>query len=555
MARISNMTIDGRVLSRLVIDGKEVSFAREPVTPDCLCFTAQEPNSTVKMVAYGSAPVVNLKISRDGRSWTPYVMGSDILLQNVDDKVYWKAVGSNERMATSGSSYNYFEMTGKIGASGNINSLLEEDEDAARTLSLAGKDYCYFYLFLNIWNLTTAPELPSTTLANNCYNGMFANCSSLKEAPVLSAETLVGECYKDMFRGCTSLTSAPVLPATTLADRCYTYMFRDCTSLTQAPVLPATTLNYYCYAYMFSGCSSLVNAPELPATTLAENCYNSMFSNCTSLVNAPELPATKLDFSCYTYMFSGCTSLTSAPVLPATTLYYDCYNYMFQNCTNLNYVKVAFTNWNMIDCTNNWLPDNVGKFECKKELINNTTDRTTSTVPPNWIMKAYDAPPDSLCFTAEEPNSTVKLQANGNAPVVNLQTSTDGQSWTPYTIGDTITLANANDKVYFKAIGSNDRMGSRFSDYNYFSMTGKIAASGNTNSLLEEDEQTVRTMSLAGKSYCYYRLFYNCISLTSAPELPATTLANNCYQNMFQNCRSLVNAPVLPVTTLANSCY
>lgn len=40
MARISNMTIDGRVLSRLVIDGREVKIATEPVTLDCLCFTA-----------------------------------------------------------------------------------------------------------------------------------------------------------------------------------------------------------------------------------------------------------------------------------------------------------------------------------------------------------------------------------------------------------------------------------------------------------------------------------------------------------------------------------
>ena len=40
-----------------------------------------------------------------------------------------------------------------------------------------------------------------------------------------------------------------------------------------------------------------------------------------------------------------------------------------------------------------------------------------------------------------------------------------------------------------------------------FVMTGKIAASGNVNSLLEEDEETAKTMSLAGKDYCYTRMF------------------------------------------------
>ena len=34
-------------------------------------------------------------------------------------------------------------------------------------------------------------------------------------------------------------------------------------------------------------------------------------------------------------------------------------------------------------------------------------------------------------------------------------------------------------------------------------------------------------------------MFYGCTSLTTAPSLPATTLANNCYMNMFYGCRSL----------------
>jgi hypothetical protein len=60
-----------------------------------------------------------------------------------------------------------------------------------------------------------------------------------------------------MFDGCTSLTTAPELPATTLADYCYEYMFYGCTSLTTAPELPATTLNESCYENMFQGCTSL----------------------------------------------------------------------------------------------------------------------------------------------------------------------------------------------------------------------------------------------------------------------------------------------------------
>ena len=50
-------------------------------------------------------------------------------------------------------------------------------------------------------------------------------------------------------------------------------------------------------------------------------------------------------------------------------------------------------------------------------------------------------------------------------------------------------------------------------------------------------------------------MFQNCTSLTTAPELLATTLANGCYSGMFSYCRSLTTAPELPATTLANGCY
>ena len=55
--------------------------------------------------------------------------------------------------------------------------------------------------------------------------------------------------------------------------------------------------------------------------------------------------------------------------------------------------------------------------------------------------------------------------------------------------------------------------------------------------------------------YCYRSMFYGCTSLTQAPELPATTLARSCYSVMFDGCTSLTQAPKLPATTLADWCY
>ena len=199
---------------------------------------------------------------------------------------------------------------------------------------------CFANMFQGCTSLTTAPELPATTLATECYKNMFAGCTSLTTAPAsLPATTLADSCYESMFSGCTSLTTAPELPAATLAVKCYAYMFRDCSGLTTGPSsigTSATTIPVSACTSMFRDCTSLTTAPELPATTLASNCYYQMFYGCTSLTTTPELPATTLANNCYSRMFGGCTSLTTLPsILPATTLAGGCYANMFWNCTSL----------------------------------------------------------------------------------------------------------------------------------------------------------------------------------------------------------------------------
>ena len=85
-----------------------------------------------------------------------------------------------------------------------------------------------------------------------------------------------------MFQGCTSLTTAPELPATTLANDCYGRMFQGCTSLTTAPELQATTLAEQCYTYMFSGCTSLNSIKCLATDISALNCTYNWVENVAS---------------------------------------------------------------------------------------------------------------------------------------------------------------------------------------------------------------------------------------------------------------------------------
>ena len=236
--------------------------------------------------------------------------------------------------------------------------------------------------------------------SNARFCNLFNNCTLLTSAPELPATTLADGCYQDMFNGCTSLTTAPELPATTLADNCYFCMFEGCTSLTTAPELKATTLANSCYTCMFNGCKSLTTAPELPATTLAWQCYCRMFEGCILLETAPELPATTHAESCYSNMFNGCTSLTTAPKLKATTLASTCYISMFEKCTKLESVTMLATDgFDKSDCLYKWLNDagteatsrtlTVASKEAYDAIVNTTyhdydSDSDISVLPENW---------------------------------------------------------------------------------------------------------------------------------------------------------------------------
>ena len=198
-------------------------------------------------------------------------------------------------------------------------------------------------------------------------------------------------CY--LFNYCKQLTSAPKLPATELADNCYSVMFNGCTSLTTAPELKATTLANRCYSTMFRGCTSLTTAPELKATTLANYCYSNMFNGCESLTTAPELPATTLAYQCYYRMFEGCTSLTQAPELKATTLAKKCYSYMFNGCKKLKSVTMLATDgFDKSDCLYKWLnsagTDDSVTQRTLKVASQGVYTNIVSNLPDNWKIGA-----------------------------------------------------------------------------------------------------------------------------------------------------------------------
>ena len=321
-----------------------------------------EQAQTFKMTPQYGYTISGLEYSVNGGEWKKVV--ADTGVDFGGDKGNLRLRGTNTNgTASADDPYSTitFDKNVNVACTGDIRTLL--DWKNYSTVETQNARFCNLFQGCSV--LTSAPELPATTLADNCYNAMFEGCTSLTSAPKLPATTLALGCYSSMFSDCKNLTSAPTLSATTLALSCYSSMFSNCTSLTSAPTLSATTLADYCYSEMFNGCTSLKSAPTLSATTLANSCYRGMFNGCTSLESAPKLPAETLAEDCYCYMFSNCTSLKSAPTLSATTLAKGCYSGMFYGCKNLTSVTMLAPKDQITskeDCCNDWL-ENAGTDE------------------------------------------------------------------------------------------------------------------------------------------------------------------------------------------------
>ena len=294
---------------------------------DYLTFTAVEAGATVR---YNNLANTTAEYSTDGGVTWNNGVNVTVTLTNIGDSVKYRGVISGNINSTGAR----FSLSKKISASGSIMSMYNNEPD-------------------------------DTVIV---YYGAFMK----------------------MFSGCSNLTTAPELPATTLSGNCYYEMFRDCSNLTTAPELPATILDGGCYSYMFRNCSNLTTAPEtLPATTLVQGCYLQMFYGCTSLTSAPELPATTLARECYQYMFSGCSSLTTAPELPATTLnntWYSCYQGIFNNCSNLSSVTHHVTSWNT-SLANNWLAGVAASGIVKCPSDSTIPSDSNSGIPSGWTRE------------------------------------------------------------------------------------------------------------------------------------------------------------------------
>ena len=156
-----------------------------------------------------------------------------------------------------------------------------------------------------------------------------------------------------------------------------------------------------------------------------------------------------------------------------------------------------------------------------------------------------------VTFTAEA-EQTFKMITCENYQIKKLEYSVNGGDWKDV-VEDT-PVPFGGDKGDLRLRGTNEEGTATNSiSYSNIIFTNNdvaVACTGDIRTLL--NWESYKTVNTNNARFCY--LFYYCGVLTSAPELPATTLAGNCYYNMFYNCKKLSTVTMLaPSGQITNS--
>lgn len=252
-------------------------------------FTAEKAQKFM-MKTNGNYNISGLEYSVNFGDWTTVEANKEVTFGGTNGDLRLRGTNT-DGTASALDKYSTITFTDSyvpVACTGDIRTLLDWDNYT----TVNTENAMFINLFENCSVLTSAPELPATSLAYNCYYCMFLGCKNLKSAPKLPAKALANQCYAYMFARCTNLKTAPELPAEVLANQCYDSMFLGCKNLKTAPKLPAKTSQMYCYVSMFSGCTNLKSA-ELSIEFLSRGCCGSMFYNCTNLSSVTMLAPSK----------------------------------------------------------------------------------------------------------------------------------------------------------------------------------------------------------------------------------------------------------------------
>lgn len=176
---------------------------------------------------------------------------------------------------------------------------------------------------------------------------------------------------------------------------------------------------------------------------------------------------------------------------------------------------------------------------------------------------------DYFTIQAREDNTTITFNYTGTGTQYILST---GDDWVDYNAVANIVLAKEKDYIQFRS----KRTTFNTNGTPVFDTDKPVYIYGDIMSLICDDSYNKKTELVnnafryafkgtdkidipAGRplklsasklgQYCYNQMFYGCTSLTNAPELQTTLIADipiYAYSYMFQGCTSLVSAPEMP---------
>lgn len=269
----------------------------------------------------------------------------------------------------------------------------------------------------------------------------------------------------------------------------------------------------------------------------------------------------------FDHMFEGdCITDVTELSMPTSIQHPNEFNSMFYN-TKITDLTLKITDFSQDYCCYHLLPTNSGNSILHLPSGHNYPSTNTSWLPTNWTIQTIISDYSQEYFTIKslEDNNTItftKYNQNSNKITADkpIQYSKDLTTWNNIsfvTDSSSQIVLNSGEKLYLK--GTNRAYGELISSF-YMSAaniqsSGNIDVMGNIMSLIYGDNfENNSTMS---SIRAFTNLFRNNKKLTNAKDLvlPSTSLRPGCYQQMFYDCTSLTVAPELPATTLVKSCY
>ena len=177
-------------------------------------------------------------------------------------------------------------------------------------------------------------------------------------------------------------------------------------------------------------------------------------------------------------------------------------------------------------------------------------DWTGGTITDNG--KTEECPTPYVTFKAKA-EQKFKMTITDNYTLSGLQYSVNNGKWENVVVDKEVTFGGTNGDLRLRGTNANGTASAWhvYSTITFTDETVNVACTGDIRTLL--DWRIYNIVETNNARFCY--LFKDCAVLTSAPELPATKLADNCYNGMFKGCTSLTATPELKATELAESCY